>query len=85
MTTVTATVAARAQSAPVRNPSLHTHLLGVDVHPYMRVHMPCMHAGAEALLASLRRHGVVCTEPPPPPPLRAESAVLAVLEEDGGF
>ena len=47
--------------------------------------MPCMHAGAEALLASLRRHGVVCTEPPPPPPLRAESAVLAVLEEDGGF
>ena len=44
-----------------------------------------VHAGAEALLASLRRHGVVCTEPPPPPPLRAASAVLAVLEEDGGF
>ena len=42
-----------------------------------------VHAGAEALLASLRRHRVVCTEPPPPPPLRAGSAVLAVLEEDG--
>ena len=59
--------------------------MGVDVHPYMRVHMPCVHAGAEALLASLRRHGVVCTEPPPPPPLRPASAVLAVLEEDGRF
>ena len=35
--------------------------MGAVVHPCMSVHMPCMHAGAEALLASLRRHGVVCT------------------------
>lgn len=42
-------------------------------------------AGAEALVACLKQHRVLCDEPPPPPPLAIGSAVLAILEEDGDW
>ena len=40
-------------------------------------------AGAEALVACLKRHKVLCAEPPPPLPLIVGCSILAVLEEDG--